>query len=211
MTHLIRYLSAAAAVIGLGLSAALAQTGDFDPAEMRCLDFVNGQGESATNKGRADIARIWIMGYSAGHSTGKDRLEWVDDVDAEDKIVSAMVSRCREYPEFQLSTIAEAVASDRKRDVPATLSNDFNPQTYMCGDYADGREGSAADVLKADIADVWAFAFVQGYVASKDSEMLIPVENKPAITGAIASNCAKNREFSYFDLTSAVAPMVTPQ
>ena len=29
--------------------------------------------------------------------------------------------------------------------------------------------------------------------------------------GNIASNCAKNPEISYFDLTAAVAPMVTPQ
>ncbi len=211
MTQLIRFLSAAAAVIGLGLSAAQAQTGDFNPADMRCLDFVNGQGDSATNKSRADLARIWIMGYVAGHSTGKERLSWVDDMDAEDKVVRAVLSKCRENPEVSLLTVAEFVSSDRKRDLPTTLSNEFNPQTYMCGDYADGREGSAADVLKADLADVWAFAFVQGYVNTVDPELLIPIENKPAITGAIANNCSKNREFSYFDLTSAVAPMVTPK
>lgn len=211
MSQLIRFLSAATAVIGLGLSAAQAQTGDFNPADMRCLDFVNGQGDSATNKGRADLARLWIMGYAAGHSTGKERLSWVDDMEAEDRIVSAVLSKCRENPEVSLLTVAEFVSSDRKRDLPITLSNEFNPQTYMCGEHADGREGSAADVLKADLADVWAFAFVQGYVNTVDPELLIPIENKPAITNAIASNCAKNREFSYFDLTSAVAPMVTPQ
>jgi hypothetical protein len=208
---LIRFLSAAVAVVGLGLSGAQAQKGDFNPADMRCLDFVNGQGDSATNKGRADLARIWLMGYITGHNTGKERLEWVDDTDAENKAVSAILSKCRENPEVTLLTVAEFVSSDRRRDIPATLSNEFNPQTYMCGDYADGRGGSAADVLKADLADVWAFAFVQGFVNTRDPDLLIPIENKPAITGAIANNCAKNREFSYFDLTSAVAPMVTPQ
>lgn len=211
MVKTIQFLSAAAVALGLGLTGAHAQTGDFDPANMRCLDFVNGQGDGATNKGRADLARIWIMGYMAGNYTGREKLEWTDDSDAEDKAISAILSKCRENPEVTLLTVSEFVSSDRRRDLPNTLSNDFNPQTYMCGDYADGRQGAAADVMKADLADVWAFAFVQGYVNTDDPDLMIPVENKPAITGAIASNCAKNREFSFLNLTAAVAPMVSPQ
>jgi hypothetical protein len=211
MVKTIQILGAAAMALGLGLSSAQAQTGDFDPANMRCLDFVNGQGDGATNKGRADLARIWIMGYMAGNYTGREKLEWTDESDAEEKAIGAVLSKCRENPEVTLLTVSEFVSSDRRRDLPNTLSNDFNPQTYMCGDYADGREGAAADVLKADLADVWAFAFVQGYVNTDDPDLMIPVENKPAITGAIAGNCAKNREFSFFNLTAAVAPMVSPQ
>ncbi len=211
MVKTIRILTTAAMALGLGLSSASAQTGDFDPANMRCLDFVNGQGDGATNKGRADLARIWIMGYMAGNYTGREKLEWTDESDAEDKAISAILSKCRENPEVTLLTVSEFVSLDRRRDMPNTLSNDFNPQTYMCGDYADGRQGAAADVLKADLADVWAFAFVQGYVNTDDPDLMIPVENKPAITGAIASNCAKNREFSFLNLTAAVAPMVSPQ
>ncbi len=211
MVRTIRFLSATAVALGLGLSAAHAQSGDFHPATMRCLDFVNGQGDGATNKGKADIARIWIMGYLTGNYSGREKLKWDEGSNVEDKAVSAILSKCRENPEVTLLTVSEYVASDRGRDLPSTLSNDFNPQTYMCSDYADGREGSASDALKADIADVWAFAFVQGFVNTKDPDLMIPVENKPAITGAIASNCAKNREFSYFDLTAAVAPMVTPK
>lgn len=211
MTKSFKLLGATAVVLGLGLGAAQAQTGDFNPANMRCLDFVNGQGDSATNKSRADVARLWIMGYLTGNYTGREKLELVDDADAEDKAIRAILSKCRENPEVTLLTVSEFVASDRGRDIPSTLSNEFNPKAYLCGDYADGREGSATDVLKADLADVWAFAFIQGFVNTKDPDLMIPVENKPAITGAIANNCAKNREFTYFDLTAAVAPMVTPQ
>ena len=211
MTKTFEFLGAAAVVLGLGLGAAQAQDGDFNPANMRCLDFVNGQGDSATNKGKADLARIWIMGYMTGNYSGRERLEFVDDSDAEDKAIRAILSKCRKNREVTLLTVSEYVTSDRKRDMPNTLSNEFNPNTYMCGDYADGRQGSAADLLKADLADVWAFAFVQGFVNTEDPDLLIPVENKSAITGAIASSCAKNRETSYFDLTAAVAPMVKPQ
>ena len=211
MTNTFGILGAAAVALGLGLGAAQAQTGDFNPANMRCLDFVNGQGDSATNKGKADLSRIWIMGYMTGNYTGREKLEMVDDVDAEDKAIRAILSKCRENPEVTLLTVSEFVSSDHKRDIPNTLSNEFNPNTYMCGDYSNGRQGSAADVLKADLADVWAFAFVQGFVNTKDPDLLIPVENKSAITGAIASNCAKNPEVSYFALTTAVAPMVTPK
>jgi len=211
MTKTLELLGAATVVISLGLGAAQAQDGDFDPANMRCLDFVNGQGDSATSKSRADVARLWIMGYLTGNFSGREKLELVDDEDAENNAIRAILSKCRENPEVTLLTVSEFVASDRGRDIPNTLSNEFNPNTYMCGDYADGRQGSASEVLKADLADVWAFAFVQGFVNTKDPDLMIPVENKPAITGAIASNCAKNRDFSYFSLTSAVAPMVTPQ
>jgi len=211
MVKTIQLIGAAAVAMGLSVGAAQAQSGDFHPANMRCLDYVNGQGDSATNKGRSDIARIWVMGYLTGNYSGQEKLKWTDDSDAEKDAIGAILSKCRENPEVTLLTVSEYVASDRRRDLPNTLSNDFNPQTYMCGEYADGRTGAATDILKADIADVWAFAFVQGYVNTKDPELLIPVENKPAITGAIASNCSKNREFSYFDLTTAVAPMVTPK
>lgn len=211
MVKTIRLLSTAAVAVGLSFGAAQAQNGDFNPGEMRCLDFVNGQGDSATNKGKADIARIWIMGYLTGNYTGREKLKWVDADDAEDKAVKAILSKCRENPEVSLFTVSEFVASDRGRDIPKTLKNDFNPTSYMCGDYADGRSGSAAEVLKADLADIWAFAFVQGFVNTDDPDLIIPAENKPAITGAIANNCGKNREFSYYDLVSAVAPMVKPQ
>lgn len=211
MAKMFGTLGAVAIALGLGLGAAQAQTGDFNPANMRCLDFVNGQGASATSKSRADVARLWIMGYLTGNYTGREKLELVDDTDAEQKAIRAILSKCRENPEVTLLTVSEFVASDRRRDIPNTLSNEFNPNTYMCGDYADGLQGSASDVLKADLADVWAFAFVQGFVNTEDPDLMIPVENKSAITGAIANNCAKNREMSYFSLTAAVAPMVSPQ
>lgn len=208
MVKTIQFLGAAALAIGLNFGAQ-AQTGDFDPAEMRCLDFVNGQGDGATNKGRADLARIWIMGYMAGNYTGGEKLEWSDDSDAEDKSIKAVLTKCREHPEVTLAVTSRFVTSDRRRDVPNTLSNDFNPRTYMCGDHADGLEGTASDALKADLANVWAFAFVQGFI-DKTAELMVPVENKPAITGSIAKNCASNREYSFFDLTALVAASVNP-
>ncbi len=208
MTKTFRLLGVAAIALGLGLGAAQAQTGEFNPAEMRCLDFVNGQGDNATNKARADLARLWIMGYLTGNYQGREKLELVDDMDAENNAVRAILSKCRENPEVSLLTVSEFVASDRGRDIPNTLSNEWNPTSYLCGDHADGLQGTASDVLMADLAHMWAFAFVQGYVNTQDPDNLIPIENKPAIDGAISRNCANMRDTSYFDLIHAVAQSV---
>jgi hypothetical protein len=205
-----RILCAISLVIGVSVGAVFAQSGDFDVANMRCLDFVNGQGDNASNKSKAEIAEIWIFGYLTGNYNGRDKLKLVDNPKAEKKIISSIVSKCRENPEVTLLTVAEFTAG-KSRSVPATISADFNPKTYLCGDYVDGLSGSAADVMKGDLASIWAFAFVQGHVNSVDDEILIPIENKPAIIGSIKKNCKKNPNYSYFDLTAAVAPMVTPK
>ena len=175
---------------------------------MRCLDFVNGQGDRASNKSKADLTRLWVMGFLTGNYNKRERLELVDDMDAENKAVRAVLSKCRENPEVSMFTVTEYVASDRRRDIPTNLSNELNPSTYLCGDHADGLGGSAADVLKADLAHMWAFAYVQGYVAAQDPDTIIPIENKPAIDGAIARNCGNMRDTSYFDLVNAVAQSV---
>ena len=205
-----RFLCLTSLIFGLSAGTASAQSGDFDVANMRCLDFVNGQGDNASNKSKAEIAKIWILGYLTGNYNGRGKLKLVDNPKAEKKAISSVVSKCRENPEVTLLTVAEFTAG-KSRDMPATIRADFNPKTYSCGDYVDGLSGSAADVMKGDLASIWSFAFVQGHVNTVDDEILIPIENKPAIIGAIKKNCGKNREYSYFDLTAAVAPMVTPK
>jgi len=198
-------------VIGISSNYAYSQQGEVDFNNFRCLDFVNGQGENSTNRPKADLAKIWLIGYLSGYYNGKEKLQLVEDDTVEQKAISAVLGKCRENPEVTLLTVAEFVASSRTRDLPKVLSNEFDPKGYLCGAHVQALSGSASQKLKAEMADLWAFAFVQGHVNISDSELLIPVENKPAITGAIASNCAKNPEISYFDLTAAVAPMVTPQ
>lgn len=193
--------------IGL-LGESYAQQGEVAFTDMRCLDFVNGQGNNSMNKPKAELAKLWIVGYFSGFYQGKETLKWSDTSNAEGKLVSSILSKCRENPESTLGAVAEFVASARKRSIPNTLSNEFSPKTYTCGDHVIAMQGSAGQKLKAEMADLWAFAFVEGYQNSIDPDVVIPVENKPAIIGAINSNCSKNETYAYFDLVSAIAKMV---
>jgi len=209
-THMTLVLALGMLTVGFS-SAATAQEGEFEGTSYTCLQFTNGQGENATGKALADLARFWILGYLTGHYYGQEKLDLADDSDTERRVIRSMLSKCREFPSNSVLAVADNLARDRKRSLPKTTSNDFNPQEYSCGDYVDGQKGSASDVLKADLADFWAFAFIQGFVNSDDADVVIPVENKSAIVNAINKNCASNRSFSYYQLTSAVAPMVKPQ
>jgi len=85
---------------------------------------------------------------------------------------------------------------------------DFTPEGYTCGQHVDAKGGSAGDANKADLADLWAFAFIQGYKNLASPDMEIPMDSKPALIGAIDQNCAKNRDFGYMDLAAAVANAV---
>ena len=192
-------------------SNSYAQQGEVAFTEMRCLDFVNGQGDNSINKAKAELAKLWIVGYFSGFYQGKDSVKWDDSSKTEGKLISAVLSKCRENPEATLGAVSEFVASSRKRSIPTLLSNEFRPRDYSCGAHVNALSGPAGDQLKAEMADLWAFAFIQGFQNTIDPDLIIPIENKAAITGAINGNCQKNQQYTYFDLVSAVAKMVKPQ
>jgi len=199
---------AAAAIMSGG---AMAQQGEFDGSAFTCLQYTNGQGENSSGKAQASLAKIWVIGYLAGYYKAKGNLEIVDDKEADDKLSSTMISKCREYPQTSIMTVSmQAIAND-KRKLPAMAAADFNPQSYTCGNHTDAKAGTSGNRMKADLAELWAFAFIQGFKNVAQPDMVIPMENKPVLTGAIASNCAKNRDTPYFDLTALVAEKVKLQ
>lgn len=198
--------------LALGLAGtAQAQQGEFDGSAFTCLQYTNGQGENSSGKAQAGLAKIWITGYLSGYYKAKGNLEIVDDAEAGTKLQSSILSKCREYPQTSILTVSmQAIGSDARK-LPAMAATDFNPQSYTCGNHVDAKGGSAADGMKADLAELWAFAFIQGFKNVVQPNMVIPMENKPMLTGAIASNCAKNRDTTYFDLTALVADKVKLQ
>lgn len=199
---------AAAAIVS---SSAMAQQGEFDGSSFTCLQYTNGQGENSSGKAQAGLAKIWVTGYLAGYYKAKGNLDIVDDKGADEKLSSTLISKCREYPQTSLLTVSmQAIANDARK-LPAMVSADFNPQSYTCGNHTDAKAGSSGDRMKADLAELWAFAFIQGFKNVAQPDMVIPMENKPVLTGAIASNCAKNRDTPYFDLTALVAEKVKLQ
>ena len=200
------------AVMAVGLStAAVAQKGEFDGSAFTCLQYTNGQGENSSGKAQAGLAKIWMTGYLAGYYKAKGNLEIVDDKAADEKLASSILSKCREYPQTSILTVSMQALGSDARKIPAMVTADFNPQSYTCGNHVDAKGGSAAEGMKADLAELWAFAFIQGFKNVAQPDMVIPMENKPVLTGAITKNCEKNRETPYFDLTALVADKVKLQ
>jgi hypothetical protein len=200
------------AALALGVSTgAMAQQGEFDGSAFTCLQYTNGQGENSSGKAQAGLAKIWVTGYLAGYYKAKGNLEIVDDKEAEGKLNSSILSKCREYPQTSILTVSMQALGSDARKLPAMVTADFNPQSYTCGNHVDAKNGSAADGMKADLAELWAFAFIQGFKNVAQPDMVIPMENKKVLTGAISNNCAKNRDTPYFDLTALVADKVKLQ
>ncbi|MDX2142620.1 MAG: hypothetical protein SFV19_04645 [Rhodospirillaceae bacterium] len=200
-----------AAVCGamvLGAAGAQAQSGEFDGSTFTCLQYTSGQGDNSSTKAQVDLAKLWMMGYLTGYYKAKGNLELVDEGKAKDSVLSALVSKCRENPSVTIMTVGlQAIATDARK-MPSKPSDDIDLTSYTCANHVDARGGAASQAMKADLAELWAFAFIQGYKNLNQPDMVIPMENKPVLTGAITKNCGKNLDKTFLDLTAMVAQAV---
>ncbi len=198
---------ALAAAMALGASAANAQGAEFDGTSFSCLQYTSAAADNSSTKAQAGLAKLWINGYLAGFYKAKGKLELVDDAKASDSIAARMSAKCKEMPQQYVWVIARDLmgAEDLKLS-KATESLDVG--SYTCATHVDAKAGSAADVMKADLADLWAFAFIQGFKNVTDKDMVINLENKPMLIGAVSRNCGKMRDKTFLDLTAMVAQAV---
>jgi len=134
-------------------------------------------------------------------------LEVADDAKASEAINSNLASKCKEFPQATIWAISSKLAEDARK-VPNMASDSLDLNTYTCASHVDAKAGSAADMMKSDLADLWSFAFIQGYKNFTDKEMVINMENKPMLTGAVTRNCGKMLDKSFLELTSMVAQAV---
>lgn len=198
---------ALAAAMMFGASAVQAQGAEFDGTNFSCLQYSSAQSESSSTKAQGDLAKLWVMGYVAGYYKAKGNLDVVDDAKAADAITSKLASLCREFPAGTVWAVSGKLVEDNRK-VPAMASDVVNLNTYTCAAHADAKEGSAADMMKADLADLWSFAFIQGFKNFTDKDMVINIENKPMLTGAVTRNCGKMRDKTFLELTAMVAQAV---
>lgn len=198
---------ALAAAVTLGANAALAQGAEFDGTNFTCLQYTSAQAENSTTKAQAGLAKMWVMGYLAGFYKAKGSLEISDDAKAADNVASDLASKCKEFPAATVWAIASELSkTDRK--IPKMASEALDVSTYTCAAHVDAKAGSAADMMKADLSDLWSFAFIQGFKNFTDNNMVINIENKPLLTGAVVRNCGKMRDKTFLDLTAMVAQAV---
>jgi len=221
VTKFVRYFFVAALAILIGVAqsgtvraadkAAPEGVGGFDGSSFKCLDYTNGLGENATTKPLSVLGHLWMQGYLAGLYKAQGKLELSDDKADEQKFSSVILQRCRDYPGSSILAVSlQAIAKDVYK-IPSKTIVDFSLSSYTCGQQTDAKGGAAGDANKADLADLWAFAFIQGYKNATTPDMLIAPENKSVLTGAIARNCAKNRDMTLLDMTALVAERVKLQ
>ena len=214
----IRFLSrlAVATVIALVFAAAGAKAadapagsaGEFDGSKFTCLNYTNGLGESSSMRAQSMIAHLWMEGYLAGFYKAQGKLEMSADKADAQMLDNLMLQRCRDFASYTILTVAQQAIGKDPHKLPAEAVPDFAPASYTCGQHLDAKKGSAGDANKADLADLWAFAFIQGFKNASQPQMVIPLENKDVLVGAVNKNCGNNRNMSFLDLTALVADKV---
>ena len=198
---------ALAATVALGATSAFAQGTEFDGTGFTCLQYTSSQAENSSTKAQSGLARMWVMGYLAGYYKAKGNLQIVDDAKAGEDIAKMLASKCKEAPQVSIWAVSGFLAGDARK-VPTTASESLNLNTYTCGAHVDAKAGSSAEMMKSDLADLWSFAFIQGYKNFTNKDMVITIDNKPVLTGAVTKNCGKNRDKTFLDLTAMVAQAV---
>ncbi len=183
--------------------------GEFDGSTFTCLDYTNGLGEGSSGYLQSLLGQLWIRGFMAGYYKANGDVELSNDPAVAARVFNLMLQECRTFPRNSILAASSKVLTTGPSQVPSLPTMEFTPDGYTCGQHVDARGGSAADANKADLADLWAFAFIQGYKTHGNPDMRIEITNKAALIGALDQNCASNRDFSYMDLAAAVANAVS--
>jgi len=177
---------------------AAATAREFSGVEFRCGALREGSGAAH----QSALARLWAHGYLAGHAKAGKALTLSEDGAA---LPNALRDACAAKPESFLFNIAGETMS-KSPPVLSSSTAAFAPGAYTCGDYAAARAG--ADTAQANFADLWAFAFIQGFKNAAQPGMEIPFSSRAQLIGALSGNCAKNPDIKYLDLAALVAEKV---
>jgi hypothetical protein len=197
---------ALAAALVIGASSAQAQGAEFDGTNFSCLQYTSATAENSSTKAQSGLAKLWVAGYLSGFYKAQGKLDVTGDTASADKLNSDLAAKCKEFPSATIWALSAKLAeADRK--MPVKQEN-LDVSTYTCAMHTDAKAGSAADMMKSELADLWAFAFIQGFKNFTDKEMVINMENKPLLTGAVARTCGRMRDKNFLELTAMVAQAV---
>jgi len=182
---------------------ARAQT-SFDASRTSCGEVVDARAGSGAGRAAFDNGRLWVMGYLAGYYEANDSLQMTDSGGA--AVEQSLIRNCRGFTDTSLMKVSMLVLSTEVNPLPTSPRQGFMPGTYSCADYTRARDGG--DRALAAAADLWAFAFIQGYKNAGDPYLVINVQNMDALVGAVSQNCRTNPDMLLMDLTTDVAEAV---
>jgi peptidylprolyl isomerase len=171
---------------------------NFSGVEYRCSALAQGDGAQP----QAALAKIWAHGYLAGYYKAQKNLKFTGADNAAD---AALAETCGAYPLAFLMNASATQLAKTPRDLPGATAA-FAPATYTCKDFTAARGG--ANKAEADFAEMWSFAFIQGFKNLGQPDLEIPFDARPQLINPIVSNCAKNPDTLYIDMTAAVAEKV---
>lgn len=203
----------AAAIAGLSMLAAptFAADVEFTGSKFTCLEYTNGLGENSSGKLQSVIARVWIHGYLAGFNKASQKLAFSEDAAAGEAFDNNLLQTCREWAARDILGVSLSVLAKTERQMPAKAGADFSPIGYTCEMHTKAKAGGAGDANRADIAELWAFAFIQGYKNLAQPDLEVPVESKAQLVGAINNVCVKNAALPYMDIAALVSEKVKLQ
>ncbi len=189
--------------------AARVSAADFSGGTFTCLDYTNGLGENSAGRMSSNLARLWMYGFLAGYYKTQGKLEMsTDDAADMQALDSTFVATCSTYPTNSIFAVVAKAIAVQPHKMPNAIARDFTPTTYTCGQHLDGKNGAAAAANKADLAEFWAFGFVQGYKNVNFPDFEIGAEFRPAITKSLLNACADRRDQLIMDVAAQVADKV---
>jgi len=202
-----------AAAIFLGISNATAfMDREIEEARYTCIQFVSNQLRESLHSDldRVERAQFWIVAYINGIYEARELATFgTSDVTAENNIMVRVKKMCRQNLDATVKSVAR-VTGESPKPLPETPGLGFNPMEYSCKDYVAEKSGERARAETSLLADFWAFAFVQGYLAPRSRKLYLPIKNKKTIANAIQLQCSNNPYRSFYDQTLQVASVVRP-
>ncbi len=209
MSAMKKILSGVALVasFAFGATTTQAQGVEFDGTNFTCLQYTSSMADNSSTKAQSGLAKTWVMGYLAGLYKASNTLQVVDDAKAGESIASALATKCKEVPQASIWAVAKFLA-ESPRKIPKMASDSLDLNAYTCANHTAAKAGSASEMMRADLSDLWAFAFIQGFKNFADKDMVITIENKPVLTGAVSRNCTKMADKTFLELTGMVAQAV---
>lgn len=187
-----------------GAPTAVAQI-EFDASEVTCGEFVAGQRASSPTHATFERGRLWVLGYLAGYHVGSDDTALVSGAAGAGAVYDLLLQMCQGFPETSLQSVSMLTLSTEALQLPTEPIPGFRPESYTCAQHMGKRDaGDAA----ADEAELWAFAFLQGYQNVEQPYVVIPASNMASITSVITNGCRNDGDTLFLDYATGVAMAV---
>ena len=187
------------------------QADEFNPSTFTCLEYTSGTGANATNRLRSIIAKVWMQGNLTGLHRGRGDLSLSDSEDDRTALSQHLDDSCRTFPSASILTIGIMDLAKLPLVMPDEIFAGIKLSDYTCAAHLAAKSGGAGDAIKSDIAEMWAFAFIQGYKLATNPDIVIPIGAKPLLVGAVVKACSANKGSAFLDLTAQVAEKVKLQ